>query len=430
MLRMLRNLLPVGLLLITLGCAFASQTATPAIPTADKGLELTPSATATPTVAATTAATATVPPTATPNPCPAVTAVAFPERPTDFGDSYIYALREYLSAGGNPATLGELLHAWEALPPDGGMPLQQDFTGDGSPEVVTGFINPLAESFPPEGMLAIFSCQNGAYETLYSYAPGEWTNIALVGGEDLNGNGTAELVFADVTCGAHTCWHTLHVWSWDGSTFREQMAGDPSLPYPTFTLTQDAILASSVGVGSVGAGPQRVYTETWSWDGSVITRTATQLGPAQYRYHAFRDGDEAFRAGRYAEALDAYVRVINDDNLEPWAGYYGAPEERLWFTALARWRLVLLGVSQGNFPDAESDYQLLQADFAAGSAGYPVAQLATRFWEAYQRLGLLPEACAEAVAAPEAAAVLEFLNSFGYANPTYTTEELCPLTLP
>jgi len=417
MVRMVRLLLPMALMLVVVGCTL-SNPATPASPTADKGLERTPPV------------TATLLPTATPNPCPAVTTIPAPERPTDFGDSFILTLREYLAAGGNPATLGEVLQVWEALPPDGGIPLQKDFTGDGSPEVAVAFINPLAESFPPEGMLAIFTCRNGAYETLYSYTPGEWANVALVGGEDLTGNGNTELVFADVTCGAHTCWHTLHVWSWDGAAFREQTAGDPSLPYPTFALTKDAILASSVGVGSVGAGPQRVYTETWSWNGSVITRTATQLGPAQYRYHAFRDGDEALRAERYANAFDTYLRVINDESLEPWAGYYGAPEERLWFTALARWRLVLLGINLGNFSDAENAYQRLQADFVTDTPGYPVAQLASRFWEAYQRLGLLPEACAETLTAPEVAAILEFLNSFGYANPTYTAEELCPLTIP
>ncbi len=417
MARMVRLLLPVALMLVVLGCTLSNPT-TSTSPTADKGLERTPPVAATPL------------PTATPNPCPAVTAIPAPERPTDFGDSFILTLREYLAAGGNPTALGEVLQVWEALPPDGGIPLQQDFTGDGSLEVAVAFINPLAESFPPEGMLAIFTCRNGAYETLYSYTPGEWANVALVGGEDLNGDDNPELVFADVTCGAHTCWHTLHVWSWDGAAFREQTAGDPSLPYPTFTLTKDAILASSVGVGSVGAGPQRVYTETWSWNGSVITRTATQLGPAQYRYHAFRDGDEAQRAERYADAFDAYLRVINDESLEPWAGYYSAPEERLWFTALARWRLVLLGINLGNFPDAENAYQRLQADFTAEAPGYPVAQLASRFWEAYQRLGLRPEACAQTLTAPEVAAILEFLNSFGYANPTYTAEELCPSTIP
>ena len=372
----------------------------------------------------------TLPPTATPDPCPPIRESALPARPATFGNEYVLALQEYLNAGGDPATLAQVLQEWEALAPEGGLPLRQDLTGDGSPEIVVTCINPQAETFPPEGLLAVLICRNGAYETLYTYMPEPFSNIALIGGQDLTGDGKNELVFAEVTCGAHTCWDTLHVGSWNGSDFQEQISGEAALPYPTFTLTQDAILARSVGMGSVGAGPQRVYTETWAWNGSVITRTATELGPARYRYHVFRDGDAAFRAGHYAEAFDAYLRVINDETLEPWAGFYSAPEERLWFTALARWRLLLLGMQLGNTPDAEAHYQRLQADFTPETPGYPVAQLARRFWDAYARLGMMPGACEEALAAPEAPVVLEFLNSFGYANPTYTAEELCPLMTP
>ena len=413
------------LMLVLWGCTLRGPAAAPQTP-ADSGLILTPRPS--PTLSAPTPTTAL--PTPTPDPCPALRAVSAPARPANFGDDFVLALRDYLSAGGDPGMLAGLLQGWEALAPDGGLPVQHDFTGDGIPEIAVTFINPLAETFPPAGMMAVFTCRAGRYETLYVYAPGEWYNVALVGGEDLTGDGVAELVFADVTCGAHTCWHTLHVWSWDGRDFREQTAGDPSLPYPTFMLVDGAVLARSVGIGSVGAGPQRVFTETWAWNGSVITRTAEQLGPAEFRYHAFRDGDDAFRAGRYADAFDAYLRVLNDETLDPWAGFYGAPEERLWFTALARWRLLLLGMRLGNTPDAEMQYRRLQSDFTPETPGYPVAQLARRFWDAYQRLGLLSGACTEIIAAPEVPAVLDFLNSFGYANPTYAAEELCPLTMP
>lgn len=419
------GLLPAALALMLLGCTL-SGLATPTPSASDSGLVLTPRPSPTPT--ATPAPT--LPPTSTPDPCPTLQPVAAPARPETFGDGFIIALRDYLSAGGDVATLPHVLVGWEALAPDGGLPIQRDFTGNGAPEVAIAFINPLAETFPPEGLLAIFACRGGKFETLYSYAPGEWFNVALVGGEDLTGNGVADLVFADVTCGAHTCWHSLHVWSWVGHDFREQVAGNATLPYPTLTLVAGTVLARSGGVGSVGAGPQRVFTETWAWNGSVITRTAEQLGPAQYRYHAFRDGDEALRAGNYADAFDAYLQVINDETLDPWAGFYGALEERLWFTALARWRLLLLGMQLGNTPDAEAQYRRLQADFTPETPGYPVAQLAHRFWDAYQRLGLLPGACLETLAAPELPAVLDFLNSFGYANPTYAAEELCPLLTP
>lgn len=370
-------------------------------------------------------------PTATPNPCPAVRPqTTTPARPLNFGNDYVQALQDYLTAGGDPVSLAQVLQDWEALAPSGGLPIQNDFSGDGVPEIAVAFINPLAETFPPEGLLAVFTCAAQRYETLHVYTPGEWTNVALVGGEDATADNRADLIFADVTCGAHTCWHTLHVWSWKNGRFHERVDGEATLPYPTFAVVDGAVLARSTGIGSVGAGPQRVFTETWAWNGDVITRTSEELGPAEFRYHAFRDGDDAFRARRYADAFDAYLRVLNDETLDPWAGFYGAPEERLWFTALARWRLILLEMQMENTADAELQYDRLQSDFNAETPGYAVAAMARRFWESYQRLGLLPDACIEASTAPEVEAVLDFLNSFGYANPTYAPDDLCPLTTP
>lgn len=425
----MRGLLRQGLwfILVTFclwGCTWRPRAASPSQP-ADSGLILTPRPSPTALIASPTAL-----PTATPQPCPPRAEVALPPRPETFGEPYEVALREYLSAGGDPASLAPLLYAWEALPPEGGMPVQRDLTGDAVPEVALTFINPLAETFPPAGELVIFTCREGRYAVLASYVPGEWHYVNLIGGEDLDGDGVADLVFADVTCGAHTCWHSLHVWAWKGNDFQERVAGEASFPYPTFSLEAGVLLVRSGGIGSVGAGPQRMITETWAWNGRVITRTVQQLGPAEYRYHAFRDGDEAFRARRYAEAFTAYSQVLNDETLDPWAGFYSAQEERLWFTALAHWRLLLLELQLGNTPAATQQYQQLQNDFTPATPGYPVAQLARRFWDVYQQLGLFSGACAEVIAAPEVPAVLDFLNSFGYANPTYAAEELCPLTTP
>ncbi len=63
-----------------------------------------------------------------------------------------------------------------------------------------------------------------------------------------------------------------------------------------------------------------------------------------------------------------------------------------------------------------------------GTAGYAVAALARRFVDSYNAHGNVPMACAEAIRAPEAQDVLDFLNSFGYDNPTYTWDDLCPFT--
>jgi hypothetical protein len=223
---------------------------------------------------------------------------------------------------------------------------------------------------------------------------------------------------------------TVHVWSWTGADFVEQVSGDFTVPYPDFSLREDRILATTRGFGSVGAGPQRVITETWQWNGNVITRTGETVAAPEFRYHALIDGDEALFQGDYDAAFDAYLRVLNDETLEPWAAAYDAREERLWLKALAQWRLVTLGMELGNFPDAESRYEALQQDYTPQTPGYPVAQMAQRFWEQYNITGTVADACRAAIGSPEAEAVLQFLNSFGYANPTYSREELCPFRGP
>ena len=421
----LRGIIVTVLALLLMGCATVtlgpSATATP------DGLLLTTRE----VPAVTPSPTPTTVPTPTPDPCPPRQDIAVPDRPAgDFPTSHVAALRDYLAAGGDPSTLLELLSAWEALAPEGGTPRQADLTGDGATEIAVVFIDPLAESFPPEGVLAVYACRAGSVETLYTYTPGEYFYLYLLGVEDLTADGLAELTFADVTCGAHTCWHTVHVWSWTGSDFQERVGGNFTMPYPDFFLREGQIKGRSQGMGSVGAGPQRVYTETWAWNGSVITYTSAELGPPTFRYHAFLDGEDALLAEEYATAFDLYLRVLDDESLTPWAAYYDAHEERLWLAALARWRLLTLGLELGNHPDAELQYERLQADFPPGIPGAAVAQLAQHFWEEYLGTGNVAYGCLEAVNAPEAPEVLDFLNSFGYANPPYAAEKLCPFLTP
>ncbi|MBN1261422.1 MAG: hypothetical protein JXB35_12160 [Anaerolineae bacterium] len=413
----------LALITLALGCGL-SNTITLTPEDSDETPLTTPTATSTPT--------ATPLPTAPPDPCPLPTNVTIPPRPSDvrFPDTYIASIQVFLSKGGGLGALTELLNEWEIMIPQGGLPLRADLTGDAIPETVIVFLDPLSETYPPAGALIVFACRDGGVEVKYTYLPGELLLVGLVGLEDMTADSVADLVFTETQCGAHTCWETLHVWSWVENDFVERTQGDPSWPYVTLALTEGSIVATSAGIGSVGAGPQRTLTETWSWNGSVITMTATQLGPAIFRYHAFRDGDEALFAGNYTAAFDAYVRVIRDEDLETWAGYYGATEEQLWFTALARWRRVSMGIHIGNFTDADEQYRQLLDDYTPETPGYPVVQMAERFWTTYAETGLVEPACREAIAPLDVMEVVDFLNSFGYANPTYTAFDLCPFQTP
>ncbi len=412
-------LVAVILLALLLGCG-RPPTPAPMLPGAARR-------TATPPPAP--AATATPPP-ATPDPCPPRQVVARPTPPPTF-DAYVATLRDYLAAGGDPIALPGILAEWDARPPESEPALvQADLTGDQSAETIIAMVDPQAQVIPPPGVLALYTCRAGEVETLYTYYPGPNYGLSLIGAGDLTGDGVTEVIFAEVSCGAHTCWHVLHVWSWAGQDFQERVAGDLAYPAPTFSLVEGQLLARSEGIGSVGAGPQRPMTETLAWNGQAITVTGRTLGPARYRYHVYIEGDEDFFAKSYDHAALAYRRVIEDETLQPWGGFYGEQEERHWLEAAAHWRLLLIETLDENYAEAEALLDHLQETYPAGTPGHEFAALARMFWDAFLETGNVAYGCQDVTNAPEAQAVLQFFNSFGYANPVYNTTDLCPFLSP
>lgn len=379
-------------------------------------------------------ATATyAPPTPTPsvsstpatNPCPARQTLASPARPALFQD-YAATLQTYLTQGGNPAELVAILVDWQARPPAGEVLLQADLTGDAIPETVVAYVNPDTEYPQTESELAIYTCQDQAMKRLYTYQPGEWFNLVLIGAQDMTTDGVPDLIFADETCGAHTCWNSPHIWRWTATDFEDKVGADFSTPYATFMLEDNHIVIASQGIASVGAGPQRPVTNTLSWNGSVVTVTATGVGPSLFRYHVFRDGDEAFFARNDAQAQFLYQRALSDDGLLAWATYTSEEEEHRWFESLAYWRLMLLAIRANDDTLARKHYNDLVTRFAPGKAGYATTALAQSFWQTYEQSRDIAYGCRAALNAPEAQVVLDFLNTFGYANPVYVIEDLCP----
>lgn len=359
--------------------------------------------------------------------CPVRRDLAFPARPATF-DEYAETLRVYLADGGDPKRIPALLDSWDAKASSGETLARADLNGDGTADNVVVLINPTATTYPPESVLAIYTCREGTVRSLYTYAPGTRFGLNLVGAADVTQDGSVDLVFTEIACGAQTCWHTLRVWSWAGRDFQERVGGSLTFVDAAFALQDGLISVGSEGSGSVDAGPQRPITTTLTWAGDGLTVTATITGPAIYRYHVFRDGDEALFAGRYAYALDAYLRVRNSQTLKAWAVPISRDEEEHWFAALADWRLLLVELQLKNLSNAQSYYDHLLDNFSPGTAGYAVVVLAQHFVDSYNAHGNVAGACAEAIRAPEAQDVLDFLNSFGYSNPTYTWDDLCPFT--
>jgi hypothetical protein len=346
-----------------------------------------------------------------------------PER-TDDVNADIRAIGSYLSQGG--ASTRVPLKEQESLH-------QGDVTGDGVPEIVYLLIDPQADQIPPKGILIVYTCRQGNVDLLYQYEPGEWFGLHWITIADLTEDGVGDLVFSEVSCGAHTCWHTPQVWSWQDGDFVNRMGTEYSFPYPGFDVTDDQLKVVAGGIGSVGAGPQRAVTTTLTWTGEVMTATETTTAPPSYRYHAFLDGDRALASADLStdmstdleEAMTFYNQVIEDETLEPWGAFSSEDEERKWLTALAYWRRMTINTKLGREDEADQDFTKLQAVAPPGETGHPVVTMAERFRRAYQRDQDADNACAYAVGSDDAYAVLDFLNSFGYANPVYELSDLC-----
>ncbi len=385
-------------------------------------------------VAPMTAQTVPASPTAVPSPaspCPAPNPdlpLPHPDGPLAFPDDYADFIGNYLSAGG--VSVDALLFENEWMPPRGKASVSADLDGDGWTERAVTFIDPHSEFFPPLSALALYHCADGAFSRLALWMEEGFT-VGLVGAVDLTGDGPAELVFFDETCGASTCWDTPHIWHWQDGQFVDLMPPHTEYPSAEITLEGREMVVVSYGLGSVGAGPQRVITETWAWTGDAMTITSRTQAPPACLFHLFADGDAALRARDYDAAFAAFQRLIHEgDDLATASQSYSDVEERAWFTALAHWRLLTLDLLTGNFPAANREYTWLTG-IAVGSPAWPVGQVARRFWESYRQSGNLAYACLEVDNDEQLIApLLTFLNDFGYAAPSYRPQDICPFLDP
>jgi hypothetical protein len=396
---------------------------------------------ATPVPTATPFPTATLPPTLTPTPtpvpnCPAANPTVSWTAPADF-NGYPQAIQNYLNAGGAGEALKVLLHNASSINDQYGGVYLFDLTGDGDPETIVSILDPFSEQPIPGGMLLVYSCAARQVNLIYSDIesdPQPMTQIVKV--DDLIGaKRGGQLATLSSSCGAHTCFDTLDVLGWNGQTLISLMSAPLSLPSAAFAFNRPAgesayqIEVQGGTTNSIGAGPQRVERQIWKWNGAQYVQVSAELSPVEYRIHAVYEGDDAFKAGDYGKAIDWYSRVITDDSLKDWqveAGFV-KPHDRETLTAYARFRLLLIGLLRGD-ANARDQLDRLTADFPDGSPVHDTQQLALAFWNKYQEAQDIKAACAVADAyANDQYQIVDDLNLFGYANRTYTSDDICPI---
>jgi hypothetical protein len=407
----------------TLACAFALA----ACDGGTKIASVTPPANASPTTQAAA-------PTATPIPVPV------PDKPASLA-GYAPAIATYLTA--DPAAAGDncladLITAWN-------MPLITPASGciaantDEDPEnevvaVLTTKLTTPTVSADTQFEIVVFDRSPDGYKVAYESdpndvaPPGATQPIApLLATGDLNKDGGGELAYLTASCGASTCFETVHILK--GTPSGYVSLGPPdgiTMPFADakFQNAGDGtkeLLLSGGAQGSVGAGPQRTRTETWAWNGTAFALKSTQLDAATYLYHAVKDADTLLSAGKYAQAEAAYTALVGDTSLKVWSE---DKHERNELESYSLFRAGLAVVLAGG------DAAKADAYFDRARAYTPQTlheQLAGSFKAGYTAKGSVSVGCA-AVRDDIAANLAEYQAfwDFGYGNPPFDPDAVCP----
>ena len=342
----------------------------------------------------------------------------------------------FLNAGGSPEELAVALLLRE-LNYNGEPVIVSDVTGDGRQDILVNIMNP---AYPPGGIFLAYTCSGGKYELTYSQvSPPIYHTPTVLLIQDLNADGLVEMIVNSRSCGAHTCFEDIRILVWDGAQFQNLMAGSTEeLPYPNVQITdynQDGIYSLEVtgtAIGSVGAGPQRDVTFMYDFDPADGTWkfTSQANGPSSFRIHVIHDADAAMKRGEYAIASLLLEQVIADAALEESGllDWLDTALEKQVLSAYSYYKRVVAETLTGNQALAE-DLLVEMHEAYDNTPQAPFVEMAEVFSFAYFGGGM-ESACdaAQAFAAENRFVILDPLGPsvYGYANPEYRPEDVCP----
>lgn len=377
-----------------------------------------------------------------PSPTPTATGVALPSptptpavaaRPTARGDcpatlaDYPAAILAYLNTARNTInTLATWLTKCEASGEGRGDVVIANIQSARSNDVVVTLRDPAGDPISATGMLLIYHAGQQGY-TLARQADGTGA-VALLQVSDLNGDKKMDVVWTDTSCGAHTCFSTLFVDSWDGTAYQDWLAGEPTIASAEFSFKdmtpdgsgQEIIMYGGV-IGSAGAGPQRAWTETYaSIKEAPYTLYKQVYDASKCLYHQILDANQAFdnwtKQG-FDPAIVAYKAAIADKTAETCGTI---PDELATLRDFARFRLIVAYVGGGEAAEAEKLVSQITQTALRGAAD--------TFLKSYRSTRSVLQACRDTTRYAQATpAAWQFLADWGYANPSFKAEDLCPL---
>lgn len=403
-----------------------AATLTPAAQAAATPVPVTPIAQATPTPGPTSQPSLTPAPTAEAKATPAT-----PQRDTSGCsqrlDDYPNLILAYLNTAGNkPEGLPGWLARCGALTGDPDAVTTAALQSATSTDLIVALHDPTSPPPAGNGMLLIFHSSPMGYKLAHQVPGGGSVALLMVG--DLNVDGKPDVVWADTACGAHTCFTTLHVDSWDGLAYLDWIAGEPTLASANYRFdnvtekgTGLEIIAHGGIINSVGAGPQRAWTETYiSPAGAPYTLFSLIYDLSPCLYHRILDANAAldkWTKEGFDAAINLYTQAITDTSLTACGSI---PDELTTLRDFARFRLAVALLGAGRRAEAESVSRQITTPALTGAAN--------TFFSAYRSSGSIIQACRDTnTYARGNPAAWQFLADWGYANPSFTAEEFCPL---
>ena len=336
----------------------------------------------------------------------------------------------------------------------------EDLTGDGVTDTLLFLSHANLHS------LQLLKCVGGQYAVVYREDwPIDESDLAYAHSiQDVNGNGTRELLF-DIL-GGHGAYHSegMAVYEWDGRTLvrvLEATGLNVRVDVEILDVNLDGASEFRVSLGPPYECvsdppswlPYRKEILTYSWNGAQYVEIGHEFAVPEYRFLMVYAGDEAAAAGDYGRALDYYQQAISNESLKSasadlWGNLEESctrlvadtPEpsptpqaqERPNLEAYSRFRLVLLHLLRGDHASASAEYDELQGQFRPGIAGHAYAEMANVFWEEYGSSSEVGLACSKvrefAFGHPAETLSPLGIDFYGMGGQEYQPEDVCPFS--
>lgn len=305
-----------------------------------------------------------------------------------------------------------------------------DWNGDGVADWAIVLENPHSDSAQPEQELLILMSDDAGYALSYQARPAG--RVSILAADDVNLDGQPDLIWVDTTCGASTCFDAVLVRSWDGSAWIDWTERTIVMAYAEVKLDEASdngqgreIVLQGGQYGSIGAGPQRERTEVWgSVDGAPYTLLERVYAPSNCLYFKVLDANEALAQHQelgLAPARELYTEAVTNRTLVKCGQ---RSDEMNELRSFSLFRLAVIHGYEGAPALAAETVEQLRDIFPDS----PFTPLAEAWLEVYASTGDAAAACSAATAYAEAhPETHQALSDYGYANPTFTAADLCPV---